>query len=111
MNTKEKTVKVLGEIEYVAITPWGWGSGPSPLTAIRRATSLSDEDKIEGWEKDIHLWMVRKNEWDRIIGEAPANKDGAVGICLYGFIEQPEWRDQIYEALSEAYEKWATAAV
>ena len=123
MNTKtmneEKTAKVIAEIEFVAIAPWGWASGSAPATAIRKVRETYVDhhrgvDLLRGREvieRDIFLWIVEKDQWDRIIGEAPANKDGAVGICLYGFIEQPEWRDQIYEALSEAYEKWATAAV
>lgn len=112
MNTKE-IVKCLGTIEYVAITPWGWIKGSSPLEALRGVLELaSDEEKMDKkWEKNVHLWMVLDKEWDRINGWSPANKDGTVGVCLYGFTEEPEWRDQIYVALSEAYEKWATAAV
>ena len=114
-NQKEKPV-VSAKIEFVASTPWGWASSESPALAVHKAQSvLSYSGKTpkkgsDEWEKQqekICLWMVRADEWDRLVGYAPANKDGVVGILLNGHAH-PEWQVEVYDLMREVVHKWAS---
>jgi len=115
-KTKQKEQPVVSaKIEFVAVTPWGWGSAESPAIAVSKVQSLltysgtTPKKGSKEWKKAqnrINLWMVREDEWDRLESYAPANKDGNVGILLHGWVN-PEWQLEAYDHMNKAVKEWA----